>query len=47
MPKSNGPTLRDHLKRIASIQTPTKHRAQVENLKKARAAKAQRKREGG
>ena len=46
-PYSTSPTLCGHPKRIAKIQTAKKHRAQVENLKKARAAKAQRKREGG
>src|SRR3990167_1502756 len=46
-PYSTSPTLCGHPKRISKIQTAKKHRAQVENLKKARAAKAQRKREGG
>lgn len=38
------PTLRDHLKRISGIQTTKKHQAQVENLKKARASREQKRR---
>lgn len=42
---SEEPTLLEHMTRIGSIQTVKKHRAQVENLKKAREAR-ERKRRG-